>query len=95
MTVTTLLPDPATPLSHQSAAEAFAAILDGTVADATIAAFLIALGERGETSIEIAEAARALRARMIPSRTSSACAYGSVVEWMMPWVNRCALTRPP
>ncbi|MBD8677059.1 anthranilate phosphoribosyltransferase [Sphingomonas sp. CFBP 13720] len=66
MTVTTLLPDPATPLSHQSAAEAFAAILDGTVADATIAAFLIALGERGETSIEIAEAARALRARMIP-----------------------------
>ncbi len=66
MTVPTLLPDPATPLSHQSAAEAFAAILDGTVADDTIAAFLIALSERGETSIEIAEAARALRARMIP-----------------------------
>ncbi len=66
MTVTTLLPDPATPLSHQSAAEAFAAILDGTVADDTIAAFLIALSERGETSIEIAEAACALRARMIP-----------------------------
>ncbi len=66
MTVTTLLPDPATPLSHQSAAEAFAAILDGTVSDDTIAAFLIALSDRGETSIEIAEAARALRARMIP-----------------------------
>ncbi len=66
MTVTTLLPDPATPLSHQSAAEAFAAILDGTVSDDAIAAFLIALSERGETSVEIAEAARALRARMIP-----------------------------
>jgi len=66
VTVTTLLPDPATPLSHQSAGEAFAAILDGTVSDDAIAAFLIALTERGETSIEIAEAARALRARMIP-----------------------------
>ncbi len=66
MTVTTLLPDPATPLSHQSAGEAFAAILDGTVSDDVIAAFLIALTERGETSIEIAEAARAMRARMIP-----------------------------
>ena len=66
MTVTTLLPDPSTPLSHQSAAEAFAAILDGTVDDDAIAAFLTDLAIRGETSIEIAEAARALRERMIP-----------------------------
>lgn len=66
MTVTTLLPDPSTPLSHESAAEAFAAILDGTVGDDAIATFLTDLAIRGETSIEIAEAARALRARMIP-----------------------------
>ncbi|WP_294318928.1 anthranilate phosphoribosyltransferase [uncultured Sphingomonas sp.] len=66
MTVTTLLPDPSTPLSHQSAAEAFAAILDGTVSDDAIATFLTDLAIRGETSIEIAEAARALRHRMIP-----------------------------
>ncbi|KQN71999.1 anthranilate phosphoribosyltransferase [Sphingomonas sp. Leaf62] len=66
MTVTTLLPDPSTPLSHQSAAEAFAAILDGTVGDDAIANFLTDLAIRGETSIEIAEAARALRERMIP-----------------------------
>jgi anthranilate phosphoribosyltransferase len=66
MTVLSLLPDPATPLSHQSAAEAFAAILDGTVSDDAIATFLTALAERGETSVEIAEAARALRQRMIP-----------------------------
>ncbi|KQM79235.1 anthranilate phosphoribosyltransferase [Sphingomonas sp. Leaf22] len=66
MTVTTLLPDPSTPLSHQNAAEAFAAILDGTVGDDAIATFLTDLAIRGETSIEIAEAARALRERMIP-----------------------------
>ncbi|KQM18001.1 anthranilate phosphoribosyltransferase [Sphingomonas sp. Leaf24] len=66
MTVTSLLPDPSTPLSHQSAAEAFAAILDGTVGDDAIATFLTDLAIRGETSIEIAEAARALRERMIP-----------------------------
>ncbi len=66
MTVTTLLPDPSTPLSHESAAHAFAAILDGTVSDDAIATFLTDLALRGETSIEIAEAARALRHRMIP-----------------------------
>ena len=66
MTVTALLPDPSTPLSHESAAEAFAAILDGTVSDDAVATFLTDLAIRGETSIEIAEAARALRHRMIP-----------------------------
>ena len=66
MTVATLLPDPSTPLSHESAAKAFTAILDGTVSDDAIATFLTDLAIRGETSIEIAEAARALRHRMIP-----------------------------
>jgi len=66
--VTTMvaLPDPSTPLSRQSAALAFADILDGHADDAAIASFLIGLTDRGETSIEIAEAARALRARLIP-----------------------------
>ncbi|AQR72764.1 anthranilate phosphoribosyltransferase [Sphingomonas sp. LM7] len=66
MTVSTLLPDPSSPLAHESAAQAFADILDGTVPEPAIEAFLIALSERGETSIEIAEAARAMRSRLIP-----------------------------
>ncbi|HTG38570.1 anthranilate phosphoribosyltransferase [Sphingomonas sp.] len=65
MSVSTMLPDAVTPLSHDSAARAFADILDGRVDDDAVAAFLIALTERGETSIEIAAAARALRERMI------------------------------
>ncbi|HWU94994.1 MAG TPA: anthranilate phosphoribosyltransferase, partial [Sphingomonas sp.] len=55
MTTFSLLPDPATPLARESAAQAFADILDGTVAEPEIERFLIALSERGETSIEIAE----------------------------------------
>lgn len=60
------LPDPASPLSRESAAQAFADILDARASEEAIAEFLIALSLRGETSIEIAEAARALRARLIP-----------------------------
>ena len=60
------LPDPAAPLPPEAAAAAFADMLDGRADDAAIAAFLIALSERGETAVEIAEAARALRERMIP-----------------------------
>ena len=60
------LANPAHPLSHDAAAEAFAAILDGTVEDDAIAQFLIALSDRGETAVEIAAAAQALRDRMIP-----------------------------
>ena len=45
---------------------AFGALLDGQVDDAAMAEFLIALSERGETAAEIAGAARAMRARMIP-----------------------------
>jgi anthranilate phosphoribosyltransferase len=60
------LPSPATPLSRESAAQAFADILDGAVPEEAVEHFLIALSVRGETSIEIAEAARAMRARLIP-----------------------------
>ena len=60
-----MLPDPATPLSHQSAAQAFTDILDGHAPESAVIAFLTTLSERGETAIEIAEAARALRDRMI------------------------------
>lgn len=66
MTTYSFLPDPATPLARETAAQAFADMLDGKVDEAAIIAFLIALSERGETSIEIAEAARAMRERLIP-----------------------------
>ena len=66
MTTLAVLPSPATPLSHESARAAFADILDGRAADDEIAGFLADLSDRGETSIEIAEAARALRERLLP-----------------------------
>lgn len=66
MTIFALLPDPASPLARETAAQAFADMLDGTAGEAEIEAFLIALSERGETSVEIAEAARAMRSRLIP-----------------------------
>lgn len=66
MTTLALLPDPSSPLSHETAAQAFADILDAKASEEAIAAFLITLSERGETAIEIAEAARALRERLIP-----------------------------
>ena len=66
MTTLAFLPDTASPLSRETAAQAFADMLDGHVPDEAVAAFLTGLTERGETSIEIAEAARAMRARLIP-----------------------------
>lgn len=61
------LPSVETPLDEASAEKAFGAILDGeTSSDEDVAAFLIALSERGETASEIAGAARAMRERMIP-----------------------------
>ncbi|MGY2732599.1 anthranilate phosphoribosyltransferase [Sphingomonas sp. UYP23] len=66
MTTLALLPDTSSPLSRETAAQAFADLLDGNVPDDAIAAFLIGLTDRGETSIEIAEAARAMRARLLP-----------------------------
>ena len=56
------------PLDEAEAEDAFGAILDGKLADDAVAAFLIALSERGESASEIAGAARAMRARMIPVR---------------------------
>ncbi|HEX8486149.1 anthranilate phosphoribosyltransferase [Sphingomonas sp.] len=60
------LPDTATPLSREDAAQAFADILDGAPEEDAIAAFLTGLSDRGETAVEIAEAARAMRSRLIP-----------------------------
>lgn len=56
----------AAPLDEAEAEAAFSAILDGGVTDEAIADFLVALSDRGETAPEIAGAARAMRARMIP-----------------------------
>lgn len=56
----------AAPLDEVEAEAAFGEILDGSVTDEAIAKFLVALAERGETAPEIAGAARAMRARMIP-----------------------------
>lgn len=60
------LPDPSLPLSPEIAAHAFALLLDGTPSDEEIADFLTIMSERGETAVEIAAAAQAMRDRMIP-----------------------------
>ena len=60
------LPSTELVLDEAEAEAAFGAILDGTVSDEAIAEFLTGLAERGETAPEIAGAARAMRARMIP-----------------------------
>ncbi|WBH16222.1 anthranilate phosphoribosyltransferase [Sphingomonas radiodurans] len=80
MTTMALLPDTASPLSHESAAQAFADILDGRASEEAIARFLVDLSARGETSIEIAEAARAMRARLVaisaPTGAIDVCGTG-------------------
>lgn len=60
------LPDPANRLEHDEAAAAFATMLDGGASDDNIAEFLTALSDRGETMVEIAAAAQAMRDRLIP-----------------------------
>lgn len=60
------LPDVTRPLTENEAETAFGRLLDGAPSEDEIEQFLIALSERGETSNEIAGAARALRARLIP-----------------------------
>jgi anthranilate phosphoribosyltransferase len=74
------LPDPLYPLEEAEAEGAFGAILDGSVADAAIAPFLVAMSERGETASEIAGAARAMRGRMItvaaPTNAIDVCGTG-------------------
>jgi anthranilate phosphoribosyltransferase len=54
------------PFAQDEAEAIFAAILDRKVEDEAIAQFLIALSDRGETASEIAGAALAMRARVIP-----------------------------
>lgn len=71
MTTMVRLPDTSAPLSAEAAAQAFADILDARTTEQAIADFLIGLSQRGETSTEIAEAARALRARLIPIEAPS------------------------
>ena len=64
--MTALPPVTDQPLDEDEALDAFGLILDGAVADEEIVRFLVALSDRGETASEIAGAARAMRARMIP-----------------------------
>jgi anthranilate phosphoribosyltransferase len=61
-----VLPSVDRPLAEDEAEAAFGAMLDGKPSDEEIAAFLIGLSDRGETAPEIAGAARAMRARLIP-----------------------------
>ncbi|WP_095011079.1 anthranilate phosphoribosyltransferase [Tsuneonella mangrovi] len=53
-------------ISEAEAEEVFGWILDGQTSEEEIARFLCDLSDRGETAEEIAGAARALRARLIP-----------------------------
>ncbi len=61
-----LPPVAVTPIEEDEAEAAFGAMLDGACPDEDIARFLVELSDRGETAGEIAGAARAMRARMIP-----------------------------
>ncbi|MEO7247897.1 MAG: anthranilate phosphoribosyltransferase, partial [Novosphingobium sp.] len=61
-----LLPPVASPLQEDEAEAAFGALLDGEHSDEAVARFLTELSDRGETAAEIAGAARAMRARMLP-----------------------------
>lgn len=53
-------------MDESEAEEVFGWILDGEASDEEIARFLLAMTDRSETAEEIAGAARALRARLIP-----------------------------
>ena len=59
-------PDPGRLLEQDEAEAAFATMLDGGGSDEDVAAFLAALSDRGETMVEIAAAAQAMRDRLIP-----------------------------
>lgn len=61
-----ILPTADQHLTEAEAEEIFSVILDGETSEEEIARFLTVLSERSETSEEIAGAARALRARLIP-----------------------------
>ncbi len=59
------LPDSRAALDGDTAAHAFAALLDGAASDTDAARFLTDMAERDETSVEIAACAQAMRDRMI------------------------------
>ena len=59
------LPDSRAALDSDTAARAFADLLDGAATDADAARFLTDMAERDETSVEIAACAQAMRDRMI------------------------------
>jgi anthranilate phosphoribosyltransferase len=60
------LPQAEPHLQEAEAEYVFGALLDGEVSEAEMVRFLCDLSDRGETADEIAGAARALRARLIP-----------------------------
>jgi anthranilate phosphoribosyltransferase len=60
------LPNPQNLIDHDEAAQAFSDILDARASEDEIEAFLVALSARGETMVEIAAAAQAMRDRLIP-----------------------------
>lgn len=62
----TLLPSVEHALHEDEAEEVFGLLLDGAPSDEEIARYLTDLSDRGERAGEIAGAARALRARLIP-----------------------------
>jgi anthranilate phosphoribosyltransferase len=74
------LPDPAELLDHDQAEHAFATMLDGGGTDEQVADFLVALSNRGETMVEIAAAAQAMRDRLIaieaPAGAIDVCGTG-------------------
>lgn len=65
MTVLATLPDSRIPLDAETSLDAFSAMLDGKTSEEENFRFLSDMAERDETSVEIAAAARAMRARMI------------------------------
>lgn len=73
-------PDPSRLLSTDEARAVFGLMLDGGGSDEEIAAFLVALTDRGESAQEIAGAARAMRERMIaidaPANAIDVCGTG-------------------
>ncbi len=74
------LPDSRVPLDADTAAHAFARLLDGGATDDAAARFLKDMAERDETSVEIAAAAQAMRDRMIrvtaPANAIDVCGTG-------------------
>jgi anthranilate phosphoribosyltransferase len=65
MTILSVLPDTRAPLDPETAFVAFGDMLDGKTSDEENFRFLSEMSERDETSVEIAAAARAMRARML------------------------------